>query len=171
MKLDFKKSGAKFGKLSNLVNKSLQTVTNEEAISVIESGYVNVLIETGETVKVDTQDILVEKSAKEGFASATNGEYTVTLDTLLTEVLIQEGTVRELIRSIQEYRKELNLPINMRVDIGITANPEFIDIIEKFKGMLEENLLMRKLVVKKQVSGKEIQVGDYQSEIELVASN
>ncbi|MEH7612795.1 hypothetical protein, partial [Gottfriedia acidiceleris] len=67
--------------------------------------------------------------------------------------------------------KELDLPINMRVDIGITANPEFIEIIEKFKGMLEENLLMRKLVVKNQVNGKEIKVGDYQSQIELVASN
>lgn len=171
MKLDFKKSGAKFGKLSNLVNKSLQTLTNEEAKRVIESGDVNVVIETGEIVKVDAQDILVEKSAKEGYASATYGDYTVTLDTLLTEELIQEGTVRELIRSIQEYRKELNLPINMRVDIGITANQEFIEIIEKFKGMLEENLLMRKLVVKDHVNGKEIKVGDYQSEIELVTSN
>ena len=89
--------------------------------------------------------------AKEGYSSATNGEYTVTLDVALTTELIQEGMARELIRAIQEYRKKLNLPINMRVDIAVCADEELRVVIEKFAFLLQENLLMRNLCIRDHV--------------------
>lgn len=167
LKLNFKTSGAKFGKYSNQVNKLLQQFTSEESKKVIETGYTELKMDTGDMISVKVEDVLIEKIAKEGYSSATNEDFTVTLDTSLTEDLVQEGVVREFIRSIQEYRKELNLPINMRVDIGLSADKQFIETIEKFKTMLEDNLLMRNLVVKEQLNGKEIHVNQYQTKIEL----
>jgi len=118
--------------------------------------------------KVTLEDVLIEKIAIEGYSSATNGEYTVTLDVALTTELRQEGMARELIRAIQEYRKNLNLPINMRVDIAVCADEELKVVVEKFKFLLQENVLMRNLFLKDQlIDGAEINVGKNTAFIQL----
>ncbi|MBP0726565.1 isoleucine--tRNA ligase [Bacillus sp. RG28] len=172
LKLDFKKSAAKFGKQSNYVNQVLQQLTNEECKKLISFGYSEMITSSNEMIKVYLKDVLIEKVAKEGYSSATNGDYTVTLDISLSEDLIQEGIARELIRSIQEHRKKLNLPINMRVDINFSGEEELLVIIEKFKVMLKENLLMRNFQTKENLSGgTELKVANFTTKIELVPVN
>ncbi len=169
LKLDFKKSGAKFGKYANIANKWVQQLGQEEAKAFIDTGYGMMETDAGESVKVTLEDVLVEKVAKDGFSSATNGEFTVILDVALTEDLIQEGVARELIRAIQEYRKKLNLPINMYIDIVVNADDYLQHVIEKFKPMLKENLLMQNIVIQdKKVDGEEIVVGQYKATIQLI---
>ncbi len=168
LKLDFKKSGAKFGKQSNIVNTWLQQLTNEESIALTKLGYGEMVTSSEELEKVSIEDVLIEKVAREGYSSATNGEYTVTLDVALTEELIQEGMARELIRAIQEYRKKLNLPINMRVDIAVCADEGLRVVIEKFEFLLQENLLMRNLSMKDHdIEGSEIKIGKHIALIQL----
>lgn len=141
LKLDFKKSGAKFGKQSNVINTWLQSLDDEQVKQFIEVGFIEY-----EKAKVMFEDVLSENIAKEGYASATNGEYTVTLDLSLTEELIEEGLARELIRAIQAYRKQLKLPIDMRVDLSVCADEKLQLVIEKFKPLLKQNLLMANLL-------------------------
>lgn len=168
LKLDFKKAGAKFGKQSNVVNTWLQQLTTEESLLFTKVGYGKFVTASGELEKVSLEDVLVEKIAKEGYSSATNGEYTVTFDVALTPELIQEGMAREFIRAIQEYRKKLNLSVNMRVDIAVCADAELRVVIEKFEYLLQENVLMRNLDIKEQViDGEEINVGNHIGVIQL----
>ncbi|NDI33176.1 isoleucine--tRNA ligase [Chengkuizengella sediminis] len=171
LKLDFKKSAVKFGKLSNVVNKWLQQLNQEESNLLIESGFLD--MDTSlEKVKVSLEDVIIEKVAKEGYSSASNGEYTVTLDVALTEDLLQEGMARELIRSIQDYRKKLNLPINMHIDIEVCADEELQEVVGKYRSMLQENLLMRDLLIKDHISaGKEINIGNNKASIQLIPIN
>ncbi|MFF2752901.1 isoleucine--tRNA ligase [Psychrobacillus sp. NPDC058041] len=142
IKLDFKKSGSKFGKQSNAINTWLQSLDDKQVRKFLQEGFLEY-----EKAKVMLEDVLIENIAKEGYASATNGAYTVTLNLSLTEELIQEGLARELIRAIQAYRKQLKLPIDMRVDIAVSADEELQLVIEKFKPMLQQNLLMRNLLL------------------------
>ncbi|WP_370456034.1 isoleucine--tRNA ligase [Sporosarcina sp. ANT_H38] len=169
LKLDFKKSGAKFGKQSNIVNTWLQQLTIEESIAFIKAGYGEIITASGELEQVTVEDVLIEKVAKEGYSSATNGEYTVTLDTALTKELIQEGMARELIRAIQEYRKKLQLPINLRIDIVVSTDEALQVVIEKFEFLLQEHLLMRSLFLKDHViDGTEIKIGEHTALIQLM---
>lgn len=87
--------------------------------------------------------MLVEKVAKSGFSNTTNGQYTVMLDTNVTEELLQEGVAREFIRAVQEYRKQLNLPVNLRVDVILDADEELQQTLTNHKHLLEENLLVK----------------------------
>lgn len=169
LKLDFKKSGAKFGKQSNIVNKWLQQLTNEESMALTKLGHGEMVTSLGELEKVTLEDVLIEKVAKEGYSSATNGEYTVTLDVALTKELLQEGMARELIRAIQEYRKKLNLPINMRIDIAVCTDEALQVVIEKFEFLLQEHLLMRNLCMKDlDTEGAEIKIGQHTALIQLM---
>ncbi|WP_391209346.1 isoleucine--tRNA ligase [Psychrobacillus sp. L4] len=157
IKLDFKKSGAKYGKQSNSINTWLQSLDDEQVRKFVQEGFIEY-----EKDKVMFEDVLLENIAKEGYASASNGAYTVTLDHSLTEELIQEGLARELIRAIQAYRKQLKLPIDMRVDISINTDEEFQVVIEKFKHMLQQNLLMRHLLFSDNtLEGTELTIGSH----------
>lgn len=172
LKFDFKKAGAKFGKQSNIVHTWLQQLTSEESLAFTKVGYGEMVTASGDIMTVTIEDVLVEKMAKEGYSSATNGAYTVTLDVGLTTELIQEGTARELIRAIQAYRKELQLPINMRVDIKVCADAELRAVIEKFAFLLQENLLMRHLFMKDHVvDGSEMTIGEHTVVIQLLPIN
>ncbi|MEI4768181.1 isoleucine--tRNA ligase [Psychrobacillus sp. FJAT-51614] len=170
LKLDFKKSGAKFGKQSNAINTFLQNLDEEQVKKFIQIGYLN--MRNTEELQVLVEDVQIEKVAKEGYASASNGDYTVTLDLLLTEELIQEGIARELIRAIQSYRKQLKLPIDMRVDIIVKTDEELQKVIQKFKNMLHQNLLMNSLTfTENEMDGTEIILGNHKILIQLKPTN
>lgn len=62
------------------------------------------------------------------------------LDTNVTDELFQEGVAREFIRAVQEYRKQLNLPVNLRVDVIVDTDDELQNTLTKHKELLEENL-------------------------------
>ncbi|MFD1928312.1 DUF5915 domain-containing protein [Sporosarcina siberiensis] len=44
---------------------------------------------------------------------------------------MQEGMARDLIRAIQAHRKELNLPMNMCIDIGVATDEALHVVVEK----------------------------------------
>ncbi|WP_313892432.1 isoleucine--tRNA ligase [Psychrobacillus sp.] len=170
VKLDFKKSGAKFGKQSNAVNTWLQSLEERHVSEFMQAGFLEETFD--EKVKVLLEDVLIEKVAKEGYASATNGVYTVTLNITLTDELIQEGMAREMIRAVQEYRKKLNLPIDSRVDIVVNTDKEFQEVLNKHEQMLQQNLLMRNLTISEQeIEGNEIIIANHSLLIEITEVN
>ncbi|PGZ97471.1 isoleucine--tRNA ligase [Bacillus pseudomycoides] len=168
LKLNFKQAGPKFGKQLNTVNNWLQNLSSEEVNAFINSEQATCQLLSGEAVTVTLDDVLVEKVPKAGFADATNGLYTVMMDTNVTNELLQEGMAREFIRAVQEYRKQLNLPVNLRVDIEVQCNEELQYVIMKYKELLQENLLMKQLFIKESIQQvKQVQVGNKQVLINL----
>ncbi|PEY37040.1 isoleucine--tRNA ligase [Bacillus cereus] len=143
LKLDFKTAGPKFGKNVNAVNQWLKQLSQEEVQGFVEAEKAVCKLESGEEVTVTLADVLVEKVPKAGFSNTSNGQYTVMLDTNVTDELLQEGMAREFIRAVQEYRKQLNLPVNLRVNVTVDTDDELQDTLTKHKGLLEENLLVK----------------------------
>ena len=66
-------------------------------------------------------DFLVETEASEGFACAEEAGYLAELDTALSDELIDEGVARELIRSVQDSRKQAGLEVSDRIVLGISG--------------------------------------------------
>ncbi|MCP1357334.1 isoleucine--tRNA ligase [Aneurinibacillus migulanus] len=160
VKLDFQKAGPKLGKHTNSVNQWLQSLTNTKAKEFVEKGEERFQTPIGDTLTITKEEVLIEKVPKDGFAVATNGSYTVVLDTTLTEELIQEGLARELLRAIQEYRKKLNLPVNLRIDMEMSMDKEMEQVVTRYAGLLQENLLMNSLHLCDEVeTGEQLKVG------------
>jgi isoleucyl-tRNA synthetase len=67
-------------------------------------------------------DFLVETEASEGFACAEEGGYLVELDTALDADLIDEGIAREVVRSIQDARKQAGLDVSDRIVLGVSGS-------------------------------------------------
>ena len=67
-------------------------------------------------------DFLVETEASEGFACAEEAGYLVELDTALSEELVNEGVAREIVRSVQDARKQAGLEVSDRIVLGISGS-------------------------------------------------
>ena len=76
----------------------------------------------GETLMLGTGDVLVETSSAEGYACGEDGGYLTALDTTLTEELVREGLARELVRAVQEARKQAGLEVSDRIVLGVTGS-------------------------------------------------
>jgi isoleucyl-tRNA synthetase len=160
LKLNFKQAGPKFGKQVNAVNQTLKNLSADETKDFVQQGERRVTLPSGEKLTLETADVLVEKVPKEGFAVASNGMYTAVLDTALTEALVQEGLAREVIRAVQDYRKKLDLPVNLRIDLELSGDAEVKEAVTSFEGLLQENLLLNSLCFTEDTEdGEKLKVG------------
>ena len=80
-------------------------------------------LEVGEeTLRLEADEILVETSSAPGYASAEDGGYLVGLDTRVDETLRLEGLAREMVRTVQEARKQANLDVSDRIVLHIAGS-------------------------------------------------
>ncbi|MNN72769.1 Isoleucine--tRNA ligase [compost metagenome] len=109
---------------------------------MVENGQVQLTSPEGEELVITSEELLVEKQAKPGFASASGYGITVALNTDITPELEQEGWVREVVRAVQDTRKKLDLPIEKRVHLTLDVDDELKTAITAFENVLRENVLI-----------------------------
>lgn len=140
-KLNLKAAGKKFGKLVGPVQAQLKHLSALEAKAVVDNGFLDMELD-GEILHILREDLLIEKQANEGYASASGYQMTVALNTTMTEELEQEGLVREVIRAIQDYRKKIGLPIEKRVDLVLDVDAQLQTALVRFDHVLQEHVLL-----------------------------
>ncbi|MDR1494172.1 MAG: isoleucine--tRNA ligase [Planctomycetaceae bacterium] len=77
---------------------------------------------TDNVVELTSEEIQIRLQAKDGWAAAHSPLCVVVLSTELNETLYAEGRARELVRFIQDRRKELNCDYTDRIRVGIVAD-------------------------------------------------
>jgi isoleucyl-tRNA synthetase len=77
----------------------------------------------GQRVELTRDDVLVETVSTPGYSCAESEGYLVALDTAVTPELEREGLAREIVRSIQEARKQGGFEIADRVRIFVGGAP------------------------------------------------
>ena len=87
------------------------------------------------------QDVIVETSSAEGYACGADAGYLTALDTTLTEELIREGIARELIRTVQESRKQAGLEVSDRIVLGVSGSAAVETALQEYKNYLMSETL------------------------------
>ncbi|MWC27421.1 isoleucine--tRNA ligase [Paenibacillus sp. MMS18-CY102] len=141
-KLNLKVAGKKFGKNVGPIQGYLKGLSAEETRAAVQSGGLAYTSAEGEPISITIDELLVEKQAKEGFASASGYSLTIALNTDITPELEQEGWVREVIRAVQDTRKKLDLPIEKRIDLVLDVDSELEAALKSFDHVLRENVLL-----------------------------
>jgi isoleucyl-tRNA synthetase len=121
IKPDFKKLGARMGKLMKSVAAAVNAFDQAQIAELEVNGSIKLSVE-GQEVEVLRDDVEISAEAVPGLSVATDGPYTVALDITLTEELLQEGLARELVSRIQTLRKETGLEITDRIELHIQRN-------------------------------------------------
>ncbi|WP_058485580.1 isoleucine--tRNA ligase [Defluviitalea phaphyphila] len=140
-KPQLKTVGPKYGKLVNNIRQSLAEIDGNKAMDDLKSGKPLTFDFNGEIVELYEEDLLIETKQKEGFVAESEKDVTVVLDTHLTEELIEEGFVREIISKIQTMRKEANFEVQDYINVYYSGNEKLAKIIEKNKEKIAGEVL------------------------------
>ncbi|WP_342479071.1 isoleucine--tRNA ligase [Paenibacillus sp. FSL H7-0350] len=103
----------------NRIPEIVKSVKNEK-FEMLED---EVILEiNGQHERFDSNIILVSYKAKDGFFVASDHGIVVSLDITLTPELKQEGLVRDIIRNIQDARKQIGCDITDRIVLEFSTN-------------------------------------------------
>jgi len=114
--------GKRYGKLIPVIRKALEEADGA-AIAAASAQGAPFEIEAGdETITLTGDDVLVETHSAEGYACGEDAGFLTALDTTLTDALISEGIAREIVRSVQDARKQAGLEVSDRITLGIAGS-------------------------------------------------
>jgi len=119
--------GKTHGREIPAIRAALETEDGAEIAGKAERNEdIKITVPSGE-ITLTGEDLLIETSSAEGFACAEDGGYLAELDTTLNDELIDEGVAREIIRSVQDARKQAGLEVSDRIILGVSGS----DAVEK----------------------------------------
>ena len=145
LKPQLKTVGPKYGKYLGQIRTMLPELNGNEAIKELEAnGFISLNID-GNEIKLEREDLLIESAKTEGFATESDNGITVVLDTNLSEELIEEGFVREIISKIQSMRKDSGFEVMDHIEIFVSGNDKIISIMDKNKDFINDEVLSDKL--------------------------
>ena len=143
--------GPKYGKLLGGIKEYLSKENSVEAVNKVRHGESLKFKVNGEAVELTEADLLIGLKNKDGFASETNGDITVVLETKLTEELIEKGTIKEFISKVQNFRKESDFEVVNHIQIEVSGDEKLVDLILKYSDVVKKGTLSDR--VKKGVNG------------------
>ena len=129
VKPQLKTLGPRYGKVLPKINAYLQGEGVGDLVVAAHKAGKNYEFDLdGVAVSLAEADVLTEPMQKAGFVSQTEHELSVVLDTNLTEALIEEGFVRELISKVQTMRKEAGFEVTDHIALTYVGSARIAEI-------------------------------------------
>ena len=140
-KPQLKTVGPKYGKFLGGIREYLAAVDGNSAMDELETNGAIKFEVNGEAISLEKDDLLIEAAQVEGFASESDFGITVVLDTRLSDELIEEGFVREIISKIQTMRKDSGFEVMDNINIYVSGNDKIAAIIDRNAEEIREDVL------------------------------
>ena len=137
--------GPKYGKFLGKIKEALAGLDGNAAMDTLNAGNPLTFDFDSEKVVLEKEDLLIDMAQVEGYVSESEGEITVVLDTNLSEELIEEGFVREIISKIQTMRKEADFEVMDKIIVNVANNEKIKQIIESNLDEIQSEVLADKI--------------------------
>ena len=168
VKCNFRTMGKKFGKLMKNVAAAVESLTQEQITELEREGTLGVALESGEAVTIEVADVEIFSEDIPGWTVANEGSLTVALDITVTDALRMEGTARELVKRIQNLRKEKNFEITDRIAVTLSHAEQTDKAVAEYRDYICGQVLANSLTVADKVDGGvTIDFDDYTVEVKI----
>ncbi len=127
-KPQLKTLGPKYGKRLGAIRTALSGLNGAAAKQELDTAGVLTLHLPDGDVALGADDLLIETAQKEGFFTVSDNGVTVALDTRLSDELIREGYVRELVSKIQTMRKEADFNVTDHIAVSIHGSDKLVQL-------------------------------------------
>ena len=130
-KPQFRTLGPKVGKAIGEIKAALGALNGSAAKSELEkTGVLKVSTKSGEFSLV-AEDVEVTMAQTEGYLCQRYNDVTVALETTLSEELIEEGFVREIVSKLQTMRKENGFEVTDHIAVFAKGNDRLAALMQK----------------------------------------
>ncbi|MEG1788770.1 MAG: isoleucine--tRNA ligase [Kiritimatiellia bacterium] len=139
LKADFKQLGPRFGAQMKAAAAAIVALSPEQA-GVLARGEKVTIDLNGTPAELCPNDVILQRTPREGLVTAAEGNVVVALETALTAELIAEGLMRETVSRIQAMRKEADLEVTQRISVTIQAEAEVRAALETWQATILEEV-------------------------------
>ncbi len=133
--------GPKYGKKLNFIRNYLTNLDGNAAMAELKAKGALSFDAEGVPVELTEEDLLIDSAQMPGFVADTEYDTTVVIDTNLTEELIEEGFVREVISKIQTMRKEAGFEVMDRIHVYLTGSDKVKAVVGANKDQISREVL------------------------------
>jgi isoleucyl-tRNA synthetase len=145
---NFKLLGPRVGKLMPKVKAAFAAADGKSILESLSQSGTASLDVNGESIQLNQDDVEVRLQANEGWAAAQGVQAVVVLSTELTPELIRAGLTRDMVRLVQDYRKDLDLQRTDRIQLTIeTDGQELTQAIEENREFLSGEVLAAEVLL------------------------
>ena len=146
-KPQLKTLGRRFGKDINLVRDILANIDGSKAMAELnEKGTVTIEV-NGVCEALTEEDLLIETVKLDDYVTDSDGALTVVLETKLTDELIEEGYVRELVSKLQNMRKDSGFEVMDHIIVYVSNNAKIGDIFTRNGEYIKSQVLADDIVL------------------------
>ncbi|MCD1653199.1 isoleucine--tRNA ligase [Treponema zuelzerae] len=117
-KANFRVLGKELGASMKIAAAEIEKLSSSEIQTILEGSTLSIDVE-GQTVELTLEKIVVTRVEKANLRVVNEGTLTVGLDTEVTEELQLEGLIRDLVRGVQNLRKERGLAVTDRIRLTV----------------------------------------------------
>lgn len=133
--------GRKFGNQIGEVREVLSALNGQKAKKELdETGKITIQLSTGDA-DLTEEELIIETAKAEGFVSVMEKGVTVVLDTTLTEELVEEGFVREVISKIQSMRRDADFDVMDNIKVYADGSEKVMAVINANKSQIMDEVL------------------------------
>ncbi len=137
---NFRNLGKRFGKRTPQVAAAIAAAdATSLAESLSASGSATVDFEGG--VEVDADEVIISERPREGWSVVNEHGETVALDLHLTPELLRSGLAREVVRLVQEARKNTGLDVSDRIALSWSGDSEAAEALLEHRDLIGREVL------------------------------
>jgi isoleucyl-tRNA synthetase len=117
IKANMKTIGPKFGPRLKDVQAAIAAAPAAMLAEKVQAGQPFELLFGNETFTLDPADVVVQMRAPDGWAGVADRGTQVIIDARITDALKREGMARDVVRQVQQARKDANLEMEDRIEL------------------------------------------------------
>jgi isoleucyl-tRNA synthetase len=168
-KANFKVLGKNLGKNMKKGAEKIEALNKDEIKSLLDGSVFSMEID-GESYEITAECVIIQRLEKEDLKVFNEGTITIGLETKITDALREEGLVRDLVRNVQNLRKEKELNVTDRIVLTLDGADAVKSAVEHYNDYLVAETLTDKVEWKTINDTNEYECGDYKCRIELKKS-
>lgn len=167
LKPNYRSLGPRFGKAMPRVAAAVAALDGDHVARTLRDGGTIGINVDGKDHTLVEADLLIGLQPLEGFQVEREGGHAVALDLTVDEPLRREGWAREVIRTIQNARKDAGLDVSDRIALTLGGAPELVSVAQEFERLVADEVLATSVTFNgaedapftAQVDGHELRVG------------
>jgi isoleucyl-tRNA synthetase len=154
--------GKELGKDMKAAAARIEALSQAEIQGILEGAVLSIDIENaeGKAVEITAEKLDVRRIEKANLKVLNEGTLTVGLDTTVTEELLREGDVRDLVRGVQNLRKEIGLEVTDRIRLSLYGSDRLKAAWEAFADYASREILAREVIWEKAEGAAELDAGE-----------
>ncbi|MGP1594876.1 MAG: isoleucine--tRNA ligase [Treponema sp.] len=146
-KANFKVLGKELGAKMKTAAAYIERLASAEIETLLDGSTLSIDID-GQTLDITQEKVIVNRIEKAHLKVLNEGTLTVALNTEITEELLLEGYIRDLVRSVQNLRKETGLAVTDRIAVFVSGtDPDGNELLKKAFNTHKEYLMNETLAV------------------------